>query len=247
MTVITSTPEDHALWVAARREAVTGPLGALSLVKTHWSAPGAPAVDDESARAGYPAHARLTRLSRSDIDTGLPQEGYRIWLQDSPAQRAFEDIERYPYDPAWVLPARFELVDETRVVPFEHIRDGGASRDLPVTGDLVFEFDGSEYRLNAFDTREDGRSQLQLVFGDATNGTETYGAGRFLFLEHPAETARLRPGDSVPVTLDFNRATVPPCGFSDQMNCPLPPMQNRLPFAVRAGERRVRFADGFSL
>ena len=57
----------------------------------------------------------------------------------------------------------------------------------------------------------------------------------------------LAPGDSIPVTVDFNRATVPPCGFSSQMNCPLPPLQNRLPFPVRAGEKVVRYADGFSL
>jgi uncharacterized protein (DUF1684 family) len=47
--------------------------------------------------------------------------------------------------------------------------------------------------------------------------------------------------------LDFNRAVVPPCGFSNQMNCPLPPLQNRLPLPIRAGEKRVRFAEGFSL
>jgi uncharacterized protein (DUF1684 family) len=31
------------------------------------------------------------------------------------------------------------------------------------------------------------------------------------------------------------------------MNCPLPPLQNRLPFPVRAGEKKVRFAGDFSL
>ena len=45
----------------------------------------------------------------------------------------------------------------------------------------------------------------------------------------------------------FNLATVPPCGFSNQMNCPLPPLQNRLPFPLRAGEKRVRYAEGFTL
>ncbi|MCR2824138.1 DUF1684 domain-containing protein [Microbacterium sp. zg.Y909] len=244
---IPTASDAYAQWARARRETVTAPQGALSLVLTHWSAPGEPPVDEAAARVGQPDDAIFTRLQRTDIDTGLPQEGYRIWRRDSPAQQAFEDIERYPYDPAWVLEGRFELVDEQRVVPFEHIKDAGATRGLPVSGDLVFSVDGTEYRLNAFDTVYGGTAKLQLVFGDRTNGTETYGAGRFLFLDRPAESRELRPGDSVALTVDFNRATVPPCGFSNQMNCPLPPVQNRLPFAVRAGEKRVRFADGFTL
>lgn len=243
----TAEPETHAEWVRARRESVTAAQGALALVLTHWSAPGEPPVDEAVAREGHPASAVFTRLQRTDIETGLTQEAYRIWRQDSPANIAFEDIERYPYDPEWVLEGRFELVDEQRVVPFEHIRDAGATRGLPVSGDLVFTVDGTEYRLNAFDTDYGGTAKLQLVFGDRTNGAETYGAGRFLLLDHPAASGELRPGDSLPITVDFNRATVPPCGFSNQMNCPLPPLQNRLPFALRAGEKRVRFADGFTL
>jgi uncharacterized protein (DUF1684 family) len=237
---------EHATWVEERREKVTAPEGALSLVLTHWSPAGVPPVDDTTARAGQPESARLTRLTRADIDTGLIQEGYRIWREDSPAQAAFEGIEYYDYDPAWVLEGRFELVDEDRVVPFEHIKDAGATRGLPVSGDLIFEVDGTEYRLNAFDTTYGGTSKLQLVFGDRTNGVESYGAGRFLFLDHPASERELAPGDSIPITIDFNRATVPPCGFSNQMNCPLPPLQNRLPFPLRAGEKRVRYAEGFS-
>lgn len=238
---------EHEEWIRSRHDYVTAPQGPLSLVLTHWSAAGAPPVDEATAREGQPDTAVFTRLRRDDIETGAPQEGYRIWRQDSPAQQAFERIEYYDYDPAWIIEGRFELVDEERVVPFEHIKDAGATRGLPVSGDLVFEVDGTEYRLNAFDTNYGGTWKLQLVFGDRTNGAESYGAGRFLFLDHPAADRELAAGDSIPITIDFNRAIVPPCGFSNQMNCPLPPLQNRLPFPLRAGERRVRFADGFTL
>lgn len=243
----TTTESAHEQWIRDRRQTVTGPTGALSLVLTHWSPAGEPPVEERIARAGHPVDAVFTRLRRTDLDTGAPQEGYRIWRQDSPAQEAFEEIITAPYDPAWVLEGRFELVDEDRVVPFEHIKDAGATRTLPVSGDLIFTVDGTEYRLAAFDTTHDGHATLQLVFGDTTNGTESYGAGRFLFLDHPGAATPLRPGDSIPITVDFNRTTVPPCGFSNQMNCPLPPLQNRLPFAVRAGELRVRYAVGFTL
>ncbi|SIS08443.1 hypothetical protein SAMN05880568_2627 [Microbacterium sp. RURRCA19A] len=238
-------PADHTAWIAARRAAVTAPQGALALVLTHWSPAGDPPVREDEARHGHPDDALFTRLQRADIDSGAVQEGYRIWRQDSPANRAFEGIEYYDYDPTWVLRGRFELVDEERVVPFEHIRDDGATRALPVSGDLVFEVDGREFRLAAFDTTYGGTARLQLVFGDTTNGAESYGAGRFLFLDRPASDRPLVPGDAVELTIDFNRAVVPPCGFSSQMNCPLPPPQNRLPFPVRAGEKRVRFAGDF--
>jgi len=247
MVTIQALPTAHSEWIDSRRKTVTAPQGALSLVLTHWSPAGEPPVDDETAREGHPDTVILTRLQRTHIDTGETQEGYRIWRQDSPANLAFEEIEYYDYDPAWVIPGRFELVDERRVVPFEHIKDAGATRALPVSGDLVFEHEGTEYRLSAFDVDYGGVRKLQLVFGDRTNGVESYGAGRFLFLEHPASTSELAAGDSIPITIDFNRATVPPCGFSNQMNCPLPPLQNRLPFFLRAGEKRVRYADGFTL
>jgi uncharacterized protein (DUF1684 family) len=237
----------HDAWRTQRRAAVTAPLGNLALVLTHWAPAGAPPVPDAVAREGQPDDAVLTRLQRTDIDSGEPQEGYRIWRQNSPANRAFEEIEYYDYDPAWVVPGRFELVDEQRVVPFEHIKDDGATRSLPVSGDLVFEHAGTEYRFAAFDTNYGGHAKLQLVFGDTTNGRESYGAGRFLFLDHPAASGELAPGDAIPITIDFNRAIVPPCGFSNQMNCPLPPLQNRLPVPLRAGEKRVRFSGGFSI
>ena len=40
--------------------------------------------------------------------------------------------------------------------------------------------------------------------------------------------------------LDFNEAYNPPCAFTGFATCPLPPPQNRLPVAVRAGELRYR-------
>ncbi|MFC6356738.1 hypothetical protein [Luethyella okanaganae] len=82
---------DWAEWNNARHRAVTEPLGALALVLTHWSPPGEPPVAEATARAGHPEHALFTRLTRTDIDTGLPQEGYRIWRADSPASQAFEE------------------------------------------------------------------------------------------------------------------------------------------------------------
>ncbi len=77
---------------------------------------------------------------------------------------------------------------------------------------------------------------LFIPFRDATNGTETYGAGRYLV--DAAKSADLG-GDPAAGTLilDFNFAYQPSCAFDPRWACPLAPPENRLPIPVRAGER----------
>lgn len=243
MTTIEAPAAELAAWHRARTAFVTSERGNLALLLTRWGGAGEDPVEESVARAEGPEGAGFSRLRRVSIEDGRTEHGYRLWDLDSPANRAFREILSYDYNPAWVIPAVFEYVAEDRAIPFEHIRDAGRTRDLPVTGDLVFTLDGVEYRLAAFEAGEN----LQLVFGDTTNGTETYGAGRFLYVPHPAPAGGAAAGTRFPVTLDFNRAFVPPCGFSSQMNCPLPPASNRFARPVEAGEKRVSWADGFSL
>ncbi|MFG6402415.1 MULTISPECIES: DUF1684 domain-containing protein [unclassified Microbacterium] len=228
-----SASDDHARWHQARERAVVSPTGNLALIETRWTGER---PDLEAARAEASESVTVTPLERRNIDSALPEHGIRLWDAASPAIAAFERIDVYPYDPSWVLEGRFTPVEEGRTVPFEHIRDNGGTRDLVVPGDIALSVDGRDYTLAAFD--DDGT--LLLVFGDETNGTETYGSGRFLFV-------RRDPNDPTRVVLDFNRAFVPPCGFSAQYNCPLPPVSNRFPLPIRAGEKSVVFRDGFDI
>lgn len=219
-------------WRASRLSAVSGPTGNLALIETRWLSEGDTTTADEALR-GHPVSVTATELQRRNLETGAPEHGLRLWDADSPAIRAFDTIDAFPFDPAWVIEATFTPVEDGRTIPFEHIRDNGLTRDLVVPGDITFSRAGVEYSLSAFD--DDGT--LLLVFGDPTNGAEgpegTYAPGRFLFVT--------RNGDRA--VLDFNRAFVPPCGFSDQYNCPLPPRNNRFSVPVTAGEKRVVFRD----
>jgi len=233
-------------WQAARRRAVTAATGNLALVETRWLPAG---TDPDAAFAVATAEAAatvtVTGLTRRNLDTDEPEHGLRFWDSASPAIAAFEQISAFEYNPDWVIDAEFTPVAAERTIPFEHIRDNGGSRQLPVPGDITFSRDGVDYSLSAFD--DDGT--LLLVFGDATNresgARATYSSGRFLFVQRHAGAAGF--GDAGPVTLDFNRAFVPPCGFSVQYNCPLPPAQNRFVGPIEAGEREVVFADGFDI
>jgi uncharacterized protein (DUF1684 family) len=227
-----SEREDHTTWQAERRAAVTSATGNLALIETRWTGER-PDLDAEQQAASDTV--TVTPVERTNIETGAAEHGLRLWDADAPAIRAFDRIDTYEYDTAWVLEGHFTPVAGDRRVSFEHIRDNGGSRDLVVPGDIHVELDGREYTLAAFD---DGGTLL-LVFGDETNGSETYGSGRFLFVE-------LRDDEGT-VVLDFNRAFVPPCGFSAQYNCPLPPASNRFPLPIRAGEKNVVFRDGFDI
>jgi uncharacterized protein len=71
-----------------------------------------------------------------------------------------------------------------------------------------------------------------LIFGDATNGLESYGGGRFLYADRI---------EGEKVIIDFNRAYNPPCAFSPFATCPLPPTENLLDFEVEAGEKGIHF------
>lgn len=242
-----STAEDGRLawdaWRAERRVAVTAAQGSLALVETRWfvgsesNSPGS--IEAEDALANQPETLTVSKIERRNIDTAVPERGIRLWDARSPGIRTFETITAFAFDPAWIINATFNPVNSTRTIPFEHIRDNGGTRNLVVPGDITFSFRGIDHTLSAFD---DGGTLL-LVFGDETNGSadaalRTYGSGRFLFVQHDEEAGVGDPGQ---VTLDFNRAFVPPCGFSDQYNCPLPPRENRFSFPITAGECEVVF------
>ena len=102
---------------------------------------------------------------------------------------------------------------------------------MAVPGEITFSKDGIHYNLAAFKA---GRA-LQLVFSDATSGDSTYSVGRFLFVAPNADGT---------ITLDFNRAVLPPCAFSYAFNCPMPPRQNRFTVPIEAGEKQVLNKDG---
>ena len=148
-----------------------------------------------------------------------------VRVKDSQAQTRteFKGIEYYPIDSSWRVKARFEPYDPPKVLPIVNVLGMPEPHESP--GALVFEVDGETFRLDPI--RED--DELFVVFGDATNGSETYGAGRFVYTDLPSEDGT--------VVLDFNKSYNPPCVFTPYSTCPLPPRQNKLPFALSAGEK----------
>ena len=100
--------------------------------------------------------------------------------------------------------------------------------DESSTGALAFEVSGKTYRIDPI--LEKGETDLFVMIADHTTGTETYGAGRYLYVSPPDGTGK--------VVIDFNKAYSPPCAFTNFATCPLPPRQNHLPFRIEAGEKK---------
>jgi len=75
---------------------------------------------------------------------------------------------------------------------------------------------------------------LFLPFADPTNGTTTYGGGRYLLDTIKGADLGVDDGKLV---LDFNFAYNPSCAYDPRWICPLAPAGNRLPVPIEAGER----------
>ncbi len=154
----------------------------------------------------------------------------RLLDTESEARKNFGGVDFFRPDIAWRLEARFEPYDPPREIDMPSIT--GVPEKEIVPGAVVFEVDSDEYRLDV--TGHPGDEQYFVVFGDATNGRETYGGGRFVWID--AEDPSTGSGQAGNITIDFNRAYNPPCVFSPFATCPLPPPENRLPIRVEAGE-----------
>lgn len=149
--------------------------------------------------------------------------GVRLRDLNHPNVATFKGVERYPVDAKWKVEARMEPTPG-RTIPITNVL--GQTTPNPAPGILVFELEGKEYRLDALD---EGGEELFIIFGDSTNARETYGAGRYLYVPKPDSTGR--------VSMDFNKSQNPPCAFTEFATCPLPPQQNIMNLAVKAGEK----------
>ncbi len=150
--------------------------------------------------------------------------GIRLKDMDSPAMRAFHGISTFPADTKWRFLADW-VPSPGKKVPIVNVLNDISEYESP--GVARFTVDGKPYTLRAVFDGED----YFFIFADQTNGKETYGAGRYVYSSKPIAGK---------VMLDFNQAFTPPCGYTPYATCPLPPPENKLPFAIPAGERYTK-------
>lgn len=143
-----------------------------------------------------------------------------------PSQRAgFRGLAYYDERPELRLELEPEPIEPPDLVTMQ--TNTGDSAEYLRWARVRFNVEGQEVALTVY--RERWSDVLFLPFVDAEAGRETYGAGRYLEV-HQLDDGRL--------LVDFNYAYNPFCAYNDAWTCPLPPAENRLPVAIRAGERR---------
>lgn len=179
-----------------------------------------------------------------------------------PDRRAtFTSLPYWPYDPAWRVTVRLEPFDTATVGPHDDAPGTVASAAVSASplgglapfGGLALPNSGSSnptfrrigqvalsgplagQQLAVFWLEGYGGG-LFVPFRDATSGSETYGAGRYLLdtikgADHGGDAAT---GE---LLLDFNMAYHPSCAYDPRWSCPLAPPENRLTVPVPVGER----------
>jgi len=231
----------HRRWIAERDAAVWGAHGIAALAGTHWLDAVERPLDEVPGRWWTDGTAALGRETPADVRLGpgervrvgdlilggMARDGavaLRVWDPDAASRRGISTIVRAAYDPSRRSDGVFAATP--REAPTQAV-DGHRSDTLYV-GVVFLELDGVPLELTV-ESLDDGT--LFAAFADATSGRETY---PFRFLRLPA------PDHDGHVEVDFNRAYLPPCAFSDHYVCVFPPPGNRFGVALASGELLVR-------
>jgi uncharacterized protein len=178
------------------------------------------------------------------VRASAPVDGWQRWRDvrdelfrthpQSPVPSAlradFGGIDYFPYDAAWRIVAEVVPVDSQLV---SIGASGGDTVSFDRFAQARFTVGRVWYALDLYWLKGYGGG-LFLPFADATSGSETYGAGRYLLdTVKGADLGSTEDG----LVLDFNFAYNPSCAYDPQWVCPLAPAANRLGFPIRAGER----------
>jgi uncharacterized protein len=156
--------------------------------------------------------------------------GVRVKDSNAETRTKFQGLDYFPYNEALRVEAKFVPYDPPREIQILNVLN--MLEPMKTPGALMFKVGGNEYRLDP--VLEDGETDWFIIFGDSTNGKETYGAGRYVYAAPPDASGK--------TIIDFNRAYNPPCAFTAFATCPLPPRQNKLMVAIEAGEKTYKGA-----
>lgn len=153
-------------------------------------------------------------------------------------RKNFEGLDFFKPDTNYIIEARFTRTPDA--IPFLMPTTTERESEEVVFGIVQFKLNGKEFKLEIYQNpelilQEEYRDYLFLPFTDLTNGTETYGGGRYLDLRVPEGNT---------IMLDFNKAYNPYCAYNKKYSCPLVPSVNNMNTKVIAGVKA--FEKGYN-
>jgi len=152
----------------------------------------------------------------------------------SPLKKSdLQNLHFYEADSAYKVTAEVELLKNEKV--FKMPTFNGSSSDYYRYAHINFSLNGKAiqmtlYRSVSLSTNPIYKDHLFLPFTDETNNKETYGGGRYIDLD-------AKEINNKHIEIDFNKAYNPYCAYSDGYRCPVPPEENDLQLAIKAGEK----------
>ena len=146
--------------------------------------------------------------------------------------KSFTHLDFFPITDEFIIKAKF--IRARKEKPFEMKTTTARLPIYKKYGELHFTFEGNEYKLNVYQNldlikKEGYEDYLFLPFSDTTNGNETYIGGRYIDCRIQKE---------LEWTIDFNKAYNPYCAYNYKYSCPIVPMENDLPIAIKAGVKK---------
>ncbi len=160
-------------------------------------------------------------------DTRARKDSLLRYGEDSPLLPEdipnFKGLQYYAIDLEYRLVGQMHIYGRQRQI--EVPDTGGNTITMERFGRLYTSWRGKEFWFEVYRSVEG--SVIEAFFKDQTNDKSTYSGGRYVRLEPLAN------GDYL---IDFNMAYNPYCDYNIEYICPMPPLQNYLPFAIVAGE-----------
>ena len=144
----------------------------------------------------------------------------------------FKTLDFFPFQPKLQIAAKFVRTPNEKV--FE-MKTSTTRKPLYIKfGEAHFTISGKALVLNVYQNielakNEDYTDYLFLPFSDLTCGKESYIGGRYIDLIIPT-------GDTL--LIDFNKAYNPYCAYNHKYSCPIVPLENDLPIAIKAGVKK---------
>jgi uncharacterized protein (DUF1684 family) len=137
----------------------------------------------------------------------------------------FDGLNYFPESPKAIFDLEIDEFPEKETIQMQ--TSTGDIQKYKRFGKIHFHIEGNEVELTVFASHHG----FFLPFVDSQAGQDTYGAGRYLD-PHMLPNGKL--------LVDFNHAYNPYCAYNDHYSCPLPPAENRLSVAIKAGEKNYK-------
>ena len=141
----------------------------------------------------------------------------------------------FPINEKCRVNARVERIYEA---PWVKMETSGTEKKVHRTYAILhFQINDTTYKLQVLQSKElmgikQYSDYLFVPFTDLSCGSESYENGRYIDL-------LVADLESDSYTLDFNKAYNPYCAYvTGVYNCPIPPKENDLPIAIKAGEMK---------